>query len=68
MNCKFFKYYFRFRNKILSDFKDDFEETFGEKDTEWLLSILHREMMVDSSEEMLKKDEYLGKQTLSTIT
>lgn len=49
----------KFRNKILSDFKDDFEETFGEKDTEWLLSILHREMMVDSSEEMLKKDEYL---------
>lgn len=49
----------KFRNKILSDFKDDFEETFGEKDTEWLLSILHREMMVDSSENMLKKDKYL---------
>lgn len=49
----------KFRSKILSDFKDDFEETFGEKDTEWLLSILHREMMVDSSENMLKKDKYL---------
>lgn len=61
------KCYFRFRSKILSDFKDDFEETFGEKDTEWLLSILHREMMVDSSENMLKKDKYLGKQTLSNF-
>lgn len=49
----------KFRSKILIDFKDDFEETFGEKDTEWLLSILHREMMVDSSENMLKKDKYL---------
>lgn len=49
----------KFRSKILSDFKDDFEETFGEKDTEWLLSILHREMIVDSSENMLKKDKYL---------
>lgn len=49
----------RFRNKILGDFKTDFEETFGEKDTEWLLSILHREMMVDSGENMLKKENYL---------
>lgn len=49
----------RFRNKILGDFKADFEETFGEKDTEWLLSILHREMMVDSGDNMLKKEKYL---------
>lgn len=49
----------RFRNKILGDFKADFEETFGEKDTEWLLSILHREMMVDISDNMLKKENYL---------
>lgn len=49
----------RFRNKILGDFKTDFEETFGEKDTEWLLSILHREMMVDNGDNMLKKEKYL---------
>jgi hypothetical protein len=44
----------------LTDFKVDFEEIFGDKDTEWLLSILHREMM-ESSEEMLKKENYIGR-------
>lgn len=44
----------------MKDFKDDFEETFGDKDTEWLMSILHREMM-ESSDEMLKKENYIGR-------
>ncbi|XP_048747523.2 uncharacterized protein LOC125659773 isoform X2 [Ostrea edulis] len=48
----------KFRTKLLKDFKDDFEETFGDKDTEWLMSILHREMM-ESSDEMLKKENYI---------
>lgn len=61
MNCKPLHVISRFRNKILGDFKADFEETFGEKDTEWLLSILHREMMVDSGDNMLQKEKYLGK-------
>lgn len=51
----------RFKNQILKDFEADFEETFGEKDTEWLLSILHREMMVETTEQMLTKEKYLGK-------
>lgn len=51
----------RFKNQILKDFETDFEETFGEKDTEWLLSILHREMMVETTEQMLTKEKYLGK-------
>lgn len=51
----------RFKNRILKDFEADFEETFGEKDTEWLLSILHREMMVETTEQMLTKEKYLGK-------
>ena len=50
----------RFKNRILNDFEADFEETFGEKDTEWLLSILHREMMVETTEQMLTKEKYLG--------
>ena len=50
----------RFKNQILKDFEADFEETFGEKDTEWLLSILHREMMVETTEQMLTKEKYLG--------
>ena len=50
----------RFKNRILKDFEADFEETFGEKDTEWLLSILHREMMVETTEQMLTKEKYLG--------
>ncbi|XP_022338280.2 uncharacterized protein LOC111133865 isoform X1 [Crassostrea virginica] len=49
-----------FKNRILKDFEADFEETFGEKDTEWLLSILHREMMVETTEQMLTKEKYLA--------
>lgn len=35
-----------FKSKILEDFKVDFEATFGDEDTEWLLAILHRELLV----------------------
>lgn len=34
---------------------------FGEKDMEWLLLIFYWEMMVDSGDNMLKKENYLGK-------
>lgn len=34
---------------------------FGEKDMEWLLLIFYWEMVVDSGENMLKKENYLGK-------
>lgn len=34
---------------------------FGEKDMEWLLLIFYWEMMVDSGDNMLKKEKYLGK-------
>ncbi|CAG2244437.1 unnamed protein product [Mytilus edulis] len=40
----------RFKAKLLEDFKLDFEQTFGEEDTEWLLAILHRELMVEHAE------------------
>ncbi|XP_063448619.1 uncharacterized protein LOC134728118 [Mytilus trossulus] len=40
----------RFKAKLLEDFKLDFEQTFGEEDTEWLLAILHRELMVEHDE------------------
>ncbi|OWF40248.1 uncharacterized protein LOC110464067 [Mizuhopecten yessoensis] len=47
----------RFRGQILTDFKEDFDKTFGEDDTEWLLAILHRELDI-STEEMVNKDNY----------
>ena len=49
----------RFREQILKDFQEDFAQTFGEQDTEWLLAILHREMGVEN-DEVLYKDKYLG--------
>ncbi|XP_062582558.1 uncharacterized protein LOC134244316 [Saccostrea cucullata] len=57
----------KFRNQILKDFKDDFEETFGEKDTEWLLSILRREMLMDTGDTMLKKENYLAFCTVDEV-
>lgn len=35
-----------FKTKLYEDFKEDFEKTFGSVDSEWLLAILHRELMV----------------------
>ena len=40
----------RFRVKILEDFMADFQKTFGDEDTEWLLAILHRELLVQQDE------------------
>lgn len=45
-----FFFFCRFKAKLLEDFKLDFEQTFGEEDTEWLLAILHRELMVEHAE------------------
>ncbi|KAK3083627.1 hypothetical protein FSP39_000492, partial [Pinctada imbricata] len=56
----------RFREQILTDFKEDFAQTFGEQDTEWLLAILHREMEVQN-DEILLKDKFLDFCTIEDI-
>ncbi|XP_061197568.1 uncharacterized protein LOC133205720 [Saccostrea echinata] len=57
----------KFRNQLLKDFKEDFEETFGEKDTEWLLSILRREMLIETGDMMLNRENYLAFCTLDDV-
>ncbi|XP_060075702.1 uncharacterized protein LOC132555370 isoform X2 [Ylistrum balloti] len=48
----------KFKRQILTDFKEDFDKTFGEEDTEWLLAILHRELEI-GAEEIVKRDNYI---------
>ncbi|KAJ8317781.1 hypothetical protein KUTeg_004668, partial [Tegillarca granosa] len=46
----------KFKEKLLTSFKDDFKQTFGDEDTEWLIKILHRELEVDfcTSDDMVQ--------------
>lgn len=48
----------KFKGQILNDFNEEFEKTFGEEDTEWLLAILHRELEI-GSDEIVNRDNYI---------
>ena len=45
----------------------DFQKTFGDEDTEWLLAILHRELLVQQ-DEMVTFQNFIGKEFFFQLT
>jgi hypothetical protein len=45
----------------------DFQKTFGDEDTEWLLAILHRELLVQQ-DEMVTFRNFIGKEFFFQLT